>query len=194
MEPDNRYLIELSKEDLEFLAWALGFLEGGPFSADAERKRREILSKVRSSKSGFERGNYEIEDELFWYFLDPDIVQVSKSRFSSGHYGDSVEAAFKEINQRIKAKVRTETEEELDGAALMHRAFSPSQPLIRLADLSTESGRNIQKGYMEIFAGAMTGIRNPHAHENLDISKNMAVHFLYLASLLISILQDSINP
>jgi hypothetical protein len=37
---------------------------------------------------------------------------------------------------------------------------------------------------MEIFAGAMIGIRNPKAHGNLNITENRAKHFIYLASLL----------
>jgi hypothetical protein len=47
-----------------------------------------------------------------------------------------------------------------------------------------ESGRNIQQGFMELFAGSMIGIRNPHAHENLSLDRNEAKHFVYLASLL----------
>jgi uncharacterized protein (TIGR02391 family) len=76
------------------------------------------------------------------------------------------------------------TSQELDGAALMHKALSPSAPLIVLGDLSTESGKNIQQGYMQIYAGAMIGIRNPKAHDNIVIDELRAKHFLYLASLL----------
>jgi len=37
---------------------------------------------------------------------------------------------------------------------------------------------------MQIFAGAMTGIRNPKAHANIVIDRNRAIHLLFLASLL----------
>jgi len=33
------------------------------------------------------------------------------------------------------------------------------------------AGRNIQRGYMQIFAGAMIGIRNPKAHKNITIGR-----------------------
>jgi hypothetical protein len=49
----------------------------------------------------------------------------------------------------------------------------------------SESGRNIQQGYMDIFAGAMTGIRNPKAHGNIQIDSKQAIHLLFLASLLL---------
>jgi hypothetical protein len=37
---------------------------------------------------------------------------------------------------------------------------------------------------MQIFAGAMQGIRNPKAHDNIDIHKERAMHQIILASLL----------
>ena len=84
----------------------------------------------------------------------------------------------------VKEHVRRKTGEELDGASLMNRAFSPNAPLIVLDDLSTESGRNVQLGYMQIYAGSMTGIRNPKAHANVTIDDARARYFLFLASLL----------
>jgi hypothetical protein len=54
----------------------------------------------------------------------------------------------------------------------MHQAFSPNNPVFALADQSSLSGKDAQKGFMELFAGSMIGIRNPHSHEK------------YLASLL----------
>ena len=75
----------------------------------------------------------------------------------------------------------------------MHQAFSPKKPVIILDDLSTETGRNTQQGYMEIFAGAMMGIRNPKAHANITISPERGLQFLVLASLLMSKLDESLE-
>jgi len=190
MDSGNSILLELSKEDLGFLTWALEFLEGGPFGAETERKRGEMVYKVRKAQEDFEKGAIHIASEFFWNLLHPTISQVSKSRFVSGHYADSVEAALKEVNKIIKDIVKDETGEELDGASLMHRAFSPNQPIICIGDLSTETGRNIQQGYMQIYAGAMIGIRNPKAHENINIDSTRAIYFLTLASLLMSKLDE----
>jgi uncharacterized protein (TIGR02391 family) len=129
--------------------------------------------------------------ELFWSLLHPSVVATARTRFEAGHYADSVEAALKELNTRVKELVRKKTGNEFDGAPLMQKAFSPNPPvLITLDDLSTESGRNIQQGYMQIFAGAMIGIRNPKAHANLSITKERAIHFLFLASLLFNTLDE----
>jgi uncharacterized protein (TIGR02391 family) len=120
----------------------------------------------------------------FCYLINDRIKAISKSRFESGHYADSVEAAFKEVNSRVKKTVKDTIGKELDGAALMKTAFSVNNPLIKLDDISTESGKNIQLGFMELFSGAMIGIRNPKAHANIVITKEYAIHLLFVASLL----------
>nr|QNO47578.1 hypothetical protein HEDHIHPB_00007 [Methanosarcinales archaeon ANME-2c ERB4] len=120
----------------------------------------------------------------FWSMVHESVVKVAKDKFEGGYHADAVESSFKEINARVKEILRNRTGKELDGASLMTNAFSEKSPVIVLADLSTETGRNIQKGFMQIFAGAMTGIRNPHAHENIPISREKATHFIFLASLL----------
>ena len=67
----------------------------------------------------------------------------------------------------------------------MRAAFSPKNPIIVFEDLRSASGQDVQEGYMEIFAGSMIGIRNPKAHDNISITRNRAIHFLFLASLLV---------
>lgn len=124
-------------------------------------------------------------DVEIWALMHAKVTTSAKARFDSGQYADAVEAAFKELNTVIKEMVKKKTGNELDGAALMQKAFSPNAPvLVALDDLSTESGKNIQQGYMQIFAGAMVGIRNPKAHANLSITKERCLHLLFLASLL----------
>lgn len=121
----------------------------------------------------------------FWDLIHPEITAVARSRYESGHYADSVEAALKEINSRMKAVVKQQTGQEFDGADLMNRAFSPKNPILTLDDLSTEDGKNIQQGYMQIFAGAMMGARNPKAHSNIVLSPEEATDHLFLVSLML---------
>jgi len=66
----------------------------------------------------------------------------------------------------------------------MRQTFSVNQPKLSFEDNSTVNGKNVQQGYMDIFAGAMKGIRNPNAHENMEIKKDDAVRKLMLTSLL----------
>lgn len=151
---------------------------------------KETLEEKRHDFTGYNDKN--ITPNCFWDDIHIKIKSVAKTRFESTHYSDAVEAALKEVNSCVKDIVKRKTGKELDGAQLMHTAFSPVNPIIVLDDLSTESGKNIQQGYMEIFAGAMIGIRNPKAHDNIHITENRAIHFLYLSSLLMQKIDERI--
>lgn len=107
-------------------------------------------------------------------------------------YADAVESALKEVNFRAKELYRKYRNEKKDGQDLMRKAFTPSNPFLIFEGIDTESGRNVQEGYMQIFAGAMQGIRNPKAHENLSISREDAVKCLILASLLMDKIDEAI--
>lgn len=133
------------------------------------------------------------QQDSYWKILHPTVAKVAKSRFDAGHYADSVEAALKEVNDLVRGVVKNKTGKELDGSDLMNFAFSARTPVIELDDLSTISGKNIQIGYMQMFAGAMTGVRNPKAHANITITPERAIHFLFLASLLLSKLDEGVS-
>ena len=157
-------------------------------AADAERIQRRIgvlqtLIEQIDLEIGFETPPITTALD-FWDDIHPSITRVAKVRYEAGQFADCVEAAFKEINMLMKDHVRRRTGEELDGAPLMNKALSVNNPVVVLDDLSTESGRNVQQGYMQIFAGSMIGVRNPKAHANVTIDNVQARHFLYLASLL----------
>lgn len=128
-----------------------------------------------------------------WNFIHPLIAEVSMQRFNDHHYADAVESAFKEVNTRVKRLYQNMTGEERDGADLMRKAFSPNTPILTFENLGTQTGKNVQQGYMEIFAGAITGIRNPKAHQNMYITETEAVQRLMLASLLMSKIDEAVK-
>lgn len=127
--------------------------------------------------------NGDCESDV-WTLIHPQIMEVSKKRMNDGYYADAVEAACKTVNARVRDIVLDQTGEELDGAKLMQRAFSINNPIIRIASPASISGKDTQQGYMSIFAGVMTGIRNPKAHDNESITKEDALRKLILISLL----------
>ncbi len=127
----------------------------------------------------------------FWDLLHPIVVELAKNRFENGHYADAISACLREINTIVKKIVREATSQELDGAALMTRALSGNDPIIKFGDETTVDGRNIQQGYMRIFEGAMIGIRNPKAHANLYPDENKSIHLLFIASFMFIKLQEA---
>ena len=131
--------------------------------------------------------------DWFWELVHPRVAELARPRFEAGFFGDAVEASYKEVNDVAKRIVRDIGGRDLDGAPLMNTAFSPNNPLIQLTELETETDRNVQQGYMQIMAGAMTGIRNPKAHGNLNPGANRALHLICLASLLMHKIDERIS-
>lgn len=114
-------------------------------------------------------------------FLHPLIHETSYHFFLNGHYREAVLNSFVAIFDLVRER----TGLDLDGARLAQKAFSADNPLLMLSDTSTDSGRNEQTGFMNIFCGAYQGIRNPNAHTlEHDLNQNKAAQYLIFASLL----------
>tara|TARA_R110001592_G_scaffold25555_3_gene96937 strand:- start:85 stop:729 length:645 start_codon:yes stop_codon:yes gene_type:complete len=137
-----------------------------------------------------ERTHKQVDDAGIWGLLHSEVVTLAKSRFEGGHYADAVEAVFKQINTDVKKLYRDAQGQEFDGVDLMRKAFRHEKPAIPLSEIDTETGRSIQQGYMDIFAGSMAAIRNPKAHGNVEITAERAVHLLMLGSLLFHALDE----
>lgn len=91
-----------------------------------------------------------------------ELRDATRKLFLDGYYARAVEEAYKCINNTVKAKSRLSK----DGQGLMNQVFSEKNPILKLNKLRTDSHRDEQIGYMLIFGGCMTGIRNPRAHEH----------------------------
>ena len=119
----------------------------------------------------------EVYDELI---TDPGIRGVTRRLFANGHYAIAVEKAFVYVNNMVKQKSKFK---EKDGASLMREVFSAKSPVLMLNDFQSQSDRDEQQGYMDIYVGAMIGIRNPHVHEHdLDDKPDSALEMIVLAN------------
>ncbi len=153
-----------------------------------KKQAKEILQTYVDVKEQIEQSKL---DTPFWGLLHPKVQELARPRFESGFYADSIVQCLREANSIIKKYVKTKTGEELDGASLMTKAFSVNNPIIPLADLSNENGRNIQLGYMKLFEGAMIGIRNPKSHENMTPNERTTIHLLFNASFIFVKLEET---
>lgn len=111
---------------------------------------------------------------------DARLRQASEALYHDGHYARAVEEAFKCLNNAVKNKSGIGSK---DGSDLMKMAFSAHSPTLKLSESDSSSARNEQLGYMEIFSGSMTGIRNPRAHDDeLADEPDVALELLVLAN------------
>jgi len=115
--------------------------------------------------------------------LHPAVVISSYEHFRKGSFHEAV------LNGTISVfdLIRTRSRLDLDGASLVARALSLDRPILRFADLSTESGRSEQKGFIQLLQGVYMAVRNPRAHSlKGSLTKDAAAQQLVFLSWLAS--------
>jgi uncharacterized protein (TIGR02391 family) len=96
---------------------------------------------------------------------DPGLIRAARKLYRDEHYARAVHAAYQAVNNLVKKRVKGRVPAKDDGTTMMRTAFSANGPVLALNAWRTQSERDEQQGYMDIFAGCMMGIRNPRAHE-----------------------------
>lgn len=119
--------------------------------------------------------------------LHPEIARAASQLYNDGHYSNAVEASVKALN----GLVRIRSDLELDGTSLMQRAFSPKNPVLKFNDLSDQSDHDEQLGFMSMFLGAVSGLRNPRAHGFIRDDPERALEFIAFVSLLAKLLDEA---
>ena len=155
---------------------------------------RGILGSLRNKLiiDGIKTSNSSNWDEL----LHPIIYKTSYKKLNDGYFTESVEAAIKEINVRVKNLYKKYKGKELDGSDLFANTFSNDKEktlLIAGSDLESQSGKDEQEGYRFLFMGLWKGIRNPKAHANTSMTKEQAIERLIFTSMLMNKLDECIR-
>jgi uncharacterized protein (TIGR02391 family) len=119
--------------------------------------------------------------------LHTEIERAAGQLYRNGHYANAIEDAVKALNSLVKLRSGVEQ----DGVTLMQQAFSPKAPVLKFNELADESDRNEQQGFMQLFCGAVTGLRNPRAHKIINDDPEEAVEFLAFISLLAKLLDKA---
>lgn len=113
--------------------------------------------------------------------LHPVVFENAYQQYRNGHLRDAVLNAFVAVFDLIRER----TGLKLDGQGLVSEAFSLEKPKLIFSEIDTDSGRNDQKGFLQILTGAYTGVRNPKAHSlHHDLDEKKAAQYLVFASLL----------
>lgn len=148
-----------------------------------------------SAKQQAKATDQKFEGEI-WLYIHPLIQKSSKQLFEDGHYANAAEDAFIEINDRVKKiykKLNPEAVKIPDGDTVMTTVFSPNNPMLKVCDISTDTGLNEQKGLMFMLQGAMAALRNPKAHKNIKITKDDAARRIMFASMLMYRIDDAVQ-
>ena len=147
------------------------------------RTEKGEIKELKRPGDPIPKGNYALSN------LHSRIRDVSEKLFTDGHYAQAILEAYKAVAIFVKEK---SGRQELDGQKLMSTVFSSQNPILRLNDLQDQSHRDEQEGFMFLFMGAMTGIRNPKAHDIVNQTDPIrTIEYLALASLLVRRVEES---
>lgn len=159
-------------------------IDAGAIHAESVDRAAEFVTLIDSKLAGDDEPPLQEKSsglEALRELLHPVVIDSSWTQYQAGHLRDAVLNAFVALGDFIRAR----TGLVLDGKALVEQALSPHQPRLVLSTLETESGRNDQSGFMQIFSGAFVGVRNPKAHSLAhDLDPVQAAQYLVFASLL----------
>jgi uncharacterized protein (TIGR02391 family) len=143
---------------------------------------REKLEELGLSDGAHALRAYESLD------LHSEIERAAGQLYRDGHYANAVEDSVKALNALVRLR---SGRDDLDGTNLMETVFSPKNPVLAFNDLADESGRNEQKGFMQMFSGAVSGLRNPRAHKLIVDDSERALEFIAFVSLLAKLLDGA---
>jgi len=149
----------------------------------------KIAPRVREKSMGKELKEVNPNTLLELLKFHPRIKEASERLFKNSHYAQAILEAFKTVNNFVKEK---SGKQEWDGKNLMAKVFRKENPIIRFNKLKTISDKDEQEGFMFLFMGAMVGIRNPKAHDNIiQTDPYKTLEYLSFASLLAKKVEES---
>lgn len=123
--------------------------------------------------------------------LHPIVYKHAYQQYRNGHLRDAVLNSFMAVFDMIRER----TGLEIDGQELVTEAFSLERAKLIFSEIKTGSGKNDQKGFLQILIGAYIGIRNPKAHSlHHDLDKTKAAQYLVFASLLARRVSEAKEP
>jgi uncharacterized protein (TIGR02391 family) len=126
-------------------------------------------------------GQEENKPVGFEDMLHPVITAKCLPLFMDGHLREAV------VNGVIAVydMIRERTKSTLDGNALAGHAFGLENGKLIFSEVDTETGQNDQKGFLQIYQGVYTGVRNVKSHSlTHDLNEQKAAQYLVMLSLL----------
>jgi uncharacterized protein (TIGR02391 family) len=141
-----------------------------------EERTEPVANQGMPDGASRENNAYRFED-----LLHSAIVNGSLGQFRDGHLRDAVLNGVIAVFDMIRAR----TGLQLDGKDLVGQAFGTDKGKLIFSELESESGRNDQKGFLQIYEGVYTGVRNVKAHSLAhDLDEVKAAQYLITLSLL----------
>ena len=143
--------------------------------------KQDVPSVLKAAEALAREGAKEVTVLGFEGLLHPAVVASSLGQYRNGHLRDAVLNGVIAVFDMIRAR----TGLKLDGKDLVGQAFGTEKGKLVFSELETETGRNDQKGFLQIYEGIYTGVRNVKAHSlTHDLNEQKAAQYMVMLSLL----------
>jgi uncharacterized protein (TIGR02391 family) len=123
--------------------------------------------------------------------LHPLVRDACATPFANKHYRHGVLDAAMALRDLVR---ETSGLADADDSTLMGKAFSQPDPRIVVADLKTETGKNIQRGTMLLAQGIVARLRNPLVHEKVEPDPAEAMEMVALISRVVRDVEAAKRP
>ena len=130
---------------------------GLEYGADGKFRR----GKAAQTLSEAEQRANTIRAKLQGRHVHPEVVKYCRAELMQDNYFHAVFEATKGLAQRIRDMSGVDG----DGAVLVDRVFSASQPVLAFNSLRTETEKSEHRGFVQLLKGCFAAVRNPRAHE-----------------------------
>lgn len=135
-----------------------------------------------------------MNDSTFWKYMHPDLSQKCKSSFESNDFVNCVRTAFIELASRVRSFRKNQGLDEITSDTNMIRnTFKNPEGILTFTNCSSDTEKNIQKGYENLFAGSMEAIRNSVSHENVIVTEEECARKIMFASDLMYMLDVALD-
>ncbi len=143
--------------------------------------KQDVPSVLKAAEAFARKASKELKCLGFEGLLHTAVVDSSLAQYRTGHLRDAVLNAVIAVFDMIRGR----TGLKLDGKDLVGQAFGADKGKLIFSELETETGRNDQKGFLQIYEGIYTGVRNVKAHSlTHDLDEQKAAQYLVTLSLL----------
>ena len=161
-------------------------LAGLEYGADGKFRNRPAAATLTEA----ERRVKTIQAKFQGRRIHAEVLKYCKAELMQDNSFHAVLEATKGLAQRI----REMTGVDGDGAALVDRVFSTSQPVLAFNTLQTETEKSEHTGFATLLKGCFAALRNPRAHRPRILWKDEddTIDYFTLISLLHRKLDDCV--
>ena len=161
-------------------------LAGLEYEADGKFRNRPAAATLIEA----ERRVKTIQAKFQGRRIHAEVLKYCKAELMKDNSFHAVLEATKGLAQRI----REMSEVDGDGAALVDRVFSTSQPVLAFNTLQTETEKSEHSGFATLLKGCFAALRNPRAHRPRILWKDEddTIDYFTLISLLHRKLDDCV--